>query len=325
MSVGVTATARGIGVRRAARARRHGASASNRGDGRQAALRGVRCAMTLIGVPALPSRRPAIVVGGEDRRPVQPATAVGVGGRRKEVPAAVARAGPRRLGAPLHRRETMEEAAASGWVASVGRLRRATAQRLTARIGSAGGLVPVLVTGAACRAKEGGGTVTGPRAVSRAAKVLAAPPDPKKIAPVRTVTAVGRRVRSRRIGPVQEGPARSGRSESAKVGGRDRVVTSYHAASGRWAETNGRCARHRRRLGSQMMIDAQLFPAHLVSRGVRLVGNAIRRPRPQPVRRLDRSDSPDPRLFRSSRPTLPSHPKKWETVLAAVVVVRRRR
>ena len=69
-------------------------------------MRGVRCEMTLIGVPAVPPRRPAIVAGGEDRRPARLAIAVGVEGRRKETPAAVARAGLPPLGAPLHRRAT---------------------------------------------------------------------------------------------------------------------------------------------------------------------------------------------------------------------------
>ena len=161
--------------------------------------------------------------------------------------------------------------------------------------------------------------------VSRAAKVLAAgPPVPMTIALVRTVTVLGRVVRSRRIGPAPDGPARSGRIESAKVGDRVRVVTRYPVGSGRWAETNGRCARLRRRIGSQTTIDARLFPAHLVSHGARSVGNATLRPRRQPVRHLDRSDPRHRRLFRSYRLT-PAHPRRLETGPGGVVVVRRRR
>ena len=334
MSVGETATGRGIGVRPAARVRRRGVSASNPGDGRQVAARRVRLEMTLIGVRAAPPRHRAIVAAGEDRRPARPARAVGVGGRGKAT--AVAPAGLPPLGAPLHRRATKGQATASGWVGSVGRPRRATGQRanarwvngqrLTARIGSVGGLAPVVVASAVCRATEGGGTVLGPPTHSRAAKVLAAgPPDPMKIAPVRTVTVVDRPGRSRRIGPLQQGRARSVRSESAKVGGRVRVVTRSNAGSGRWVETNGRCARPRRRPRFSMRIGALPYPAHLASHGAQSVGNATLRPRPQPVRHLDRSDPRDPRLFRSCRLTPQSHPRRVETVLVGVVVVRRRR
>ena len=105
MSVGAIATARGIGVRPAARVRRHGASASNRGDVRQAATTDVRVEVTLIAVPAVPRCHPAIEAGGEDRRPAQPATAAGVGGQGKAT-ALGAPGGLPPLGAPLHRPAT---------------------------------------------------------------------------------------------------------------------------------------------------------------------------------------------------------------------------